>query len=203
MLMPVLVNFKICDNSKDCSGITACPNKVFLWNALKKTIFFDNAKCTACGGCVSSCPVGAIKVAKNQKEFKKLKKEIREDPRKVSDLFIDRYGAQPLHKAFFISQDKFDEQIIESSKLVVAELFNDKSIQCLYCSIPIKDLFEGKDIKYRKVAIEGVALLERFNVVSLPALLFFKQGKLVSKIEGHFVPEQKLELDKKIKVSFK
>lgn len=175
---------------------------MFAWNPEKKSLELNNFKCTACGACVSACQVGAIKVAKNQKEFKKLKREIREDPRKITDLLVDRYGAQPLDKDFFISQSKFDDQIIESSKLVVAELFDDKSIQCLYSSIPIKDLFEGKDIKYRKVAVEDVSLLKRFEVKILPALLFFKEGKLLSKIEGHFNPGQKSELDKKIKLAF-
>ena len=200
--MPVLINFKICDNAKDCNGMSACPNKVFAWNPEKKSLVLNNSRCTACGACISACHVGAIKVAKNQKEFKKIKREIREDPRKVTDLFVDRYGAQPLDKDFFISQNKFDV-CLESSKLVVVELFDDKSIQCMYSSIPVKDLFEGKDIKYRKVAVEEDSLLKRFEVKLLPTLLFFKEGKLISKIEGHFPPEQKSELDKKIKASFK
>ena len=29
--MAVLINFKICDNDKACSGMSACPNNVFSW----------------------------------------------------------------------------------------------------------------------------------------------------------------------------
>ena len=37
--------------------------------------------------------------------LKLLKKEIDEDSRKASDLFVDRYGATPIHPAFLINED--------------------------------------------------------------------------------------------------
>jgi len=197
--MPILINFKICDNSKDCGGITSCPNKVFSWEPKKKTILIDNSKCISCGVCEPTCPVGAIRVAHDAKEVLKITKEIASDKRKVSDLFVDRFGAQPLHPAFLIPQEKFGEQILESSKPVVAELFNNSSINCLYCSIPVKELFLKSDIKYRKVSLSDDSLLKRFSVEKLPALLFFKNGKLVGKIEGHYPPEQIEELKSKLK----
>jgi len=52
--------------------------------------------------------VGAIRFARNKEEYKRIKKEIDEDPRKVSDLFVDRYGAVPVHPAFLIDESKFD-----------------------------------------------------------------------------------------------
>lgn len=33
--MSVLINFKICDNDKACSGMAVCPKKVFSWNEEK------------------------------------------------------------------------------------------------------------------------------------------------------------------------
>lgn len=192
--MPVLINFKICDNSKDCSGIEACPTGALFWDTENKTIIVDNTKCTSCGACENSCPVGAIRVAKNDDELAQIKKEINADTRTVSDLFVDRYGAQPIHPAFNISEDKFNVQILESTKPAVVELFSNDSIQCLLHSIPIKDLFHGHDIKYRKIEVTGNTFIEKYRVKELPALLFFRNGNLVGKIEGYFDIRKKSEL---------
>jgi len=47
--MAVLINFKICDNSKDCSGIRVCPMKAFFWDEKRKTVAVEkkNALCAA------------------------------------------------------------------------------------------------------------------------------------------------------------
>lgn len=196
--MPALINFKICDNSEDCSGIEVCPTGAFYWDRKNKTIAVDNSKCISCGKCEKACPVGAIRVAKNEEEYKKIKKEIDEDPRKVSDLFIDRYGAQPIHPAFLIPQNKFDVQIIRSTKLAAVELFNRDSIMCLLYSIPIKELFKDIDVKYRKIEIKNESLLKKYGVKELPTLLFFKAGKLIGKIEGYYGIKKEREIVKKI-----
>ena len=84
-----------------------------------------------------------------------LEKEIEEDERKINDLFVDRYGAQPLHPAYLIKTDKFNKEVENSKGLVVAELFNKDSVLCLLSSIPIKELFKDYEINYRKVALEN------------------------------------------------
>ncbi len=182
--MPVLINFKICDNSKDCNGIKVCPNEVIYWDEENKTLKIDNSKCTICGACENCCPVEAIKLARTDEEYEKIKKEIDEDPRKVSDLFVDRYGATSVDPAFLIPENRFDIQILESTKLAIVELFNGISIKCLLHSIPIKMLFEDMDVKYRKIKDENLS--KKYEVEKLPALLFFENGKLIGKIEGYF-----------------
>ena len=196
--MSVLINFKICDNSEDCSGIEVCPNKAFYWDKKNKTIAIDDSKCESCGTCEKSCPVGAIRVVKTEEEYRKIRKEIDEDPRKVSDLFIDRYGAEPIHPAFLVSQDKFDAQILKSTKLAAVELFNHNSIKCLLYSIPIKELFKDVEIKYRKIKAEDDTLLVKYKIKELPCLLFFKDGKLIGKMEGYYDNKKKKELNEKI-----
>lgn len=196
--MPVLINFKICDNSEDCSGIEVCPNGAFYWDRKNKTIAVDNSKCINCGKCEEACPVDAIRVARTKEEYEKIKKEIEEDPRKVSDLFIDRYGAQPIHPAFLIPQSKFDVQILKSIKPAAVELFNNDSIECLLRSIPIKKLLEGLDVKYRKIEVKDNSLPEKYGIRELPALLFFKDGKLTGKIEGYYDTEKKEDIIKKV-----
>lgn len=202
--MAVLINFKICDNSVDCSGIAICPIGAFYWDEKNKTIAVDNKKCISCGLCEKSCPVGAIRVAKNKEEYRRIKKEIDKDPRKVSDLFIDRYGAEAISPAFFIQQKDFNIQILESTKLAAVEFFNGKSIMCLLNSIPIRNLFKGMDIKYRKIFLEDDSLLREYKIKKLPALLFFKDGKSIGKIEGYYdITKEKAITSKVNKIVFK
>ncbi|MDD2516320.1 MAG: 4Fe-4S dicluster domain-containing protein [Candidatus Gracilibacteria bacterium] len=197
--MPVLINFKICDNSKDCCGISTCPYKAISWNNKKEEIEIDNPKCKSCGRCVKSCPVGAIKLAKTQEEFKKIQKEIELDPRKLSDLFVDRYGGEPKNEFFMETQDNFAKGILEvKNKPVVIELFNGDSIKCLIKSIPIKEIFEGKDIIYKKIEVENDILLEKYEIQYLPCLLFFDKGQLIGKIEGYYGVDEKEIFMKKV-----
>jgi NAD-dependent dihydropyrimidine dehydrogenase PreA subunit len=196
--MVVLINFKICDNSKDCNGITVCPTHTIIWDDKNKTIKIDNSKCINCGKCEESCPVGAIRVARNEQEYKKIKKEIDEDSRKVSDLFVDRYGATSLSPAFLISPDKFEVQILESTKPAVVEFFKNSSIKCLLYSIPIKELL-NIDVKYRKVDLSNDdSLLNKYKIKQVPSLLLFNNGKLIGKIEGYYKTGSEKELKKKV-----
>jgi len=198
--MPVLINFKICDNSKDCSGFEVCPVGVFYWDEKKKRIAVDNEKCINCGKCEVACPVGAIRVARTKGEYKKIKEEIKKDLRKISDLFVDRYGAEPIDPAFLIPKSKFQVQIIESVQLAVVELFNEDSIECLLHSIPVKELFPNQNIKYGKIKVSlNDSLLRKYRVKKLPSLLFFKDGKLKDKIEGYYSSKKKDLLIRKIK----
>lgn len=196
--MPVLINFKICDNSVDCNGIAVCPTKAFFGDEKNKTIAVNGPKCINCGKCEPSCPVGAIRFARDEEEFKRIRKELDEDPRKVSDLFVDRYGAQPVHPAFNIPESEFDVQILKSTKPAVVELFSNDSIKCLLKSIPLKELLRGADVKYRKIEARSDGLQKKYGVKALPTLLFFKGGKLAGKIEGYYDNKMKSELLSKI-----
>lgn len=197
MEMPVLINFKICDNAKECYGIEVCSTGAFHWDKKNKTIAVNESKCILCGKCEKACEVGAIRVAKTDEEFKKIKKEIDEDPRKASDLFVDRYGAEPVHPAYLVPKKEFRMQILDSTKLVALELFNSDSINCLLYSIPVKELFKGMDLKYRKMEVKE-SFLKKYKVKKLPSLLFFRNGKLVGKIEGYFDEKKEKKLKKKI-----
>ena len=188
--MPVAINFKICDNAPECGGIEVCPTGALSYDEEKKSIVIDNSKCISCGACERNCPVEAIKVAKTEEDFKKVQKEFDEDPRKISDLFVDRYGAVPIDPDRILEKDKLDS-VTNLDRPVLVEFFNDDSIKCLRKALPFHKLLEGLDILYNKIDVK-----ENFpeGISHLPALVLFKEGKIIGKIEGFFGREKEIEL---------
>lgn len=196
--MPVLINFKICDNAKECGGIAVCPTKALSYDEDKNTIVIDNNKCINCFACEKECPIGAIHVASSEAEYNKLKEEINNDTRKTKDLFVDRYGAMPLSD-FFIIEEKELINKVETNKLLFIEIYHDDYIQCLLKSIPIKDLIDNidEDVLYYKIKVNEL-LKEKYNINEYPALLIFKNSKLLGKIDGYYDENQLHELKNKI-----
>ncbi len=194
--MPAIINFKICDNAPECGGIEVCPTKAITYNKKKKTLEIDESKCITCGKCVLECPVGAIKAATG-KDFEKIKQDYEKDSRKTSDLFIERYGAEPIDQTATATKEYLQKQIEKGLDLVV-ELYNEEELMCLVKSIPIKELFPK--ILYYKVDRETVPnLIKDYKVKIFPSLLFFRGGKFVGKIEGYYEYDQKNKLVSQIK----
>lgn len=198
--MAVLVNFKICDNDKACSGMAVCPVGVFSWNEEKQSLEIDNSKCINCGACEKACMVNAIRVAKNDEEYEMIKKEINEDPRTINDLLVERYGGKIIDLAMEGSANEIDLKVSGTDKPLIVELFNEDSIMCLLKSITVKEIADyfDKDTRYRKIDVTNTQLLEKYNVKELPALLFFKNKKYLGKIEGYYSTDQKEDFIKEI-----
>jgi NAD-dependent dihydropyrimidine dehydrogenase PreA subunit len=198
--MSVLINFKICDNSCECGGIKICPNGALFWDTKNNKIGIDNEKCISCGICVKECPIGAIKVANNKKEYDKLKGEIDDDPRKISDLFIERYGAMPIDPDVLIEDNELENEIRIHSRPLFVELFKDDDLMCLRKSIPINELIPRENIIFRKVRIVNTKnISKKYNIKKFPCLLVFREGKIEGKIEGYFGEENEKKMKKLIK----
>lgn len=197
--MAVLVNFKICDNAKECGGIAVCPTGALSYDDEKESIIIDNDKCISCGKCESECPIGAIMVARTDKEYAKIKEEIDNDNRTTKDLFVDRYGATPLSEFFMIESNDIENKVNNDS-ITLIELYNDDSIQCLLKSIPIKEL--SKDLPkdtlfYKAEATENI--INQYGVEELPSLLIFKKENLLGHVDGYYTIDSKEEMINKIK----
>lgn len=199
--MSVLVNFKICDNDKACSGMAVCPMGVFTWNGEKNTLEIDNSKCICCGACEKACMVSAIRVAHNDEEYKKIEKEIEEDPRSINDLLVEKYGAKVIDLAMAGEEWEIDSKLDNASRPLIVELYNEDSIMCLLKSINVKEIADAfsKDTRYRKIEVLNEDLMKRFDITELPSLLFFKDGKFVGKVEGYYTTDEKDKLINQIK----
>ena len=196
--MAVLINFKICDNAKECGGIEVCPTGALSYNEENETIKIDNEKCISCGACERMCPIGAIKVARTKEEYDKVKEEIDKDPRTVKDLFVDRYGATPLSEFFMINEDELDNKL--SDGICLVECYEDDSIQCLLKSIPIKDITVDMPSNTMFYKVESNdSLKEKYSINELPSLLIFKDKNFLGKIDGYYTVDNKEEFINKIK----
>ena len=196
--MAVLVNFKICDNAKECGGIAVCPTGALSYDDEKETIIIDNDKCISCGRCERECPIGAIMVARTDEEYDKLKKEIDNDSRTTKDLFVDRYGATPLSEFFMIESDDIENKV-HNDGLTLIELYTEDSIQCLLKSIPIKELSQNlpeDTLFYKAEATEEI--INKYNINEVPSLLIFKNSSLLGHIDGYYTIDSKEEMIKEI-----
>ncbi len=189
--MASFLNYKICDNAPECSGIEVCPVGAITFNEENESVEIDNGKCISCGKCEEACPVGAFRVARTKEEEEQIQKEIEEDPRTIKDLFVDRYGAAPLSE-FFMIEAKDVKSKVDGEGIVLIEVYDEETIECLLKSIPIKELTETlpKDTLYFKCPYNE-ELKEGYKVEKMPSLLVFKKGKLVGKIEGYHTSDDK------------
>lgn len=213
--MPIVFNFKICDNASACNGIGVCPVKAITWDEKQKTLVVDNSKCTGCGACARSCPVsGAILVARTDEEFKRMKEQIEDDPRTRTELLKDRYGVAPTDPNLIVTMTNFDEEVLQTDRVCIVDFWDEPHLGCRIFSIPFEEMLPKKALlseimkqkglknmkfKFRKIDVEkNPEIAKRYNVKEIPSLLIFYKGKAVGRVEGKVKVEQEEELRNRI-----
>ena len=180
----IIINHKICDNSPACGGIEVCPAGAMFYDEENRTIGFAEDKCIGCGACINMCPIAAIMLARSAEEAAAINAEIDADTRVAADLFVDRYNADVVDTELTETDAAID--IAKSSGGIVAlELFDLNDVNCLATSVPISELFTGHDVKYIR-AETSEAACESLGVQDIPAIVFFKNGEIIGRVQGMY-----------------
>ena len=185
--MSAFINFKICDNADECSGIAVCPTNAFSWDVENKTVVINNENCICCRACEDACPAGAIRVAITKEEEQQIKEDFDNDPRSLKDLLVERYGASPIDENIIIPVEEVTHLINSSSNLVVIEATTCDDAPCLINSVPISDIFGNEAYDYHKVLDDDnmfEELIDKYDISVLPTLLIFYKGKIVARHNG-------------------
>jgi thioredoxin 1 len=86
-----------------------------------------------------------------------------------------------------ISQNEFSKVINDSkNRLVVVDFFATWCFPCTMMAPIFGRLAEKyKDVKFVKIDVDNASnLADKYEISSIPCIIFFKEGKVVDKIEG-------------------
>ena len=85
-----------------------------------------------------------------------------------------------------INNDNFESEALNSNVPVLLEFYSDSCIPCKRMSPILAELEEEHtDIKVSKLNIKfGADTARKYNVMSSPTIVFFKDGEEVNRIKG-------------------
>lgn len=86
-----------------------------------------------------------------------------------------------------ISEKDFEEKVLKSSSLVIVDLWADWCYPCKLIEPYLAEIGEkyGDKVEIYSLNVDDNPLIAaKFRVVSIPAVLFFKNGKEVERILG-------------------
>ena len=85
-----------------------------------------------------------------------------------------------------ITNDNFESEVLNSNITVLLEFYSDSCIPCKRMSPILAELEEEHtDIKVSKLNIKfGADTARKYNVMSSPTIVFFKDGEEVNRIKG-------------------
>lgn len=85
-----------------------------------------------------------------------------------------------------ITEKIFNDEVIKSDQTVLLDFYAEWCGPCSMLSPIIDEIAnENKNIKVYKVNIdEETNLVNKFNIVSVPTILIFKNGEITSRVSG-------------------
>lgn len=167
-----------------CNVLKVCPTGAVYWDEDAKRLQIDNTKCISCGACARACPIAAIKIYKTQAELDKFQAEIDADLHREEDLAVDRYVSGALETIPLMS-GQVEKFVAENSGLVCIELNpDDEDLVCNVQAIPISEIMDLGRVTYRACE-DGKNIAGKYGATA-PALVFFRDGVQIGKVEGFF-----------------
>lgn len=89
--------------------------------------------------------------------------------------------------ALRVSKDNFSAEVLSEEKIVIADFYSDSCIPCKRLSPVLAEIEEefSDRVKLVKININlDTELAEKYEVQSVPSVLFFKKGEEASRLSG-------------------
>lgn len=89
--------------------------------------------------------------------------------------------------ALRVNKDNFDEQVLQEKLPVIVDFYSDSCVPCKQLSPILGDIEDDHEdtVKVVKVNVNFDAeLAEKYSVMASPTLIYFKDGKEVSRSRG-------------------
>ena len=85
-----------------------------------------------------------------------------------------------------ITEEEFNEIVSNGHDLVVVDFFADWCMPCLMMAPIIEDLAKNmNNVKFVQINVDDNEEISRkYEIRSIPTLIFFKKGKMVGKVVG-------------------
>lgn len=85
-----------------------------------------------------------------------------------------------------VTADNFDTEILNFGGLVLADFYSDSCVPCKRMSPLLAELDEEyESVKLAKINVNfSEELAEKYSVMSVPVLIFFKDGEEISRLNG-------------------
>ena len=169
-----------CDQDKGCGCPKVCPFDAWYRDEKDENWLIDASKCTGCGLCLRECPAGAVLLANTLDEAERIKDGIDTDTFHTQKrLFVERYGGMPIKSE--ITGEEFDSKI--KNDFVIVEFFRNEKLICMVKCVPYSEIMPCENI-HKIDADKHPEITKQFNITQFPSLLFFRDGKIVGRIEG-------------------
>lgn len=93
-----------------------------------------------------------------------------------------------------LTNENFDQEVLKAKEVVLVDFWAPWCGPCRMLGPVIAELAEewgGKGVRVGKVNVdENSSLAQQYNVMSIPTLIFFKNGKVVNQMVGAQVKEK-------------